>query len=85
MRPAPGGGYMLPVQRRVIAGRGGKPDRIISIRGVRRDPSDYPKLARALIEVARQIQAEEDAAKAKDESASRRPPRPHQRRPSDTK
>jgi len=58
---------------------GHRPERRISVRSVRRDPPDYRKLARALIELA-QLQAEA-AAQADDEARKR--PTPSSGRPDD--
>ena len=43
-------------------GHAPKPERHISVRGVRRDPPDYRKLARALIAIAQaEVEAEAEA------------------------
>lgn len=49
-----------------------RPDRHISVRGVRRDPVDLRKLSRALIALA-QAQAEADAQAAADAASSTKP------------
>ena len=51
-------------------GHSPKPERRISVRGVRRDPPDYRKLARALIAIAL---AEAEAQAAADLNAKNKP------------
>jgi hypothetical protein len=56
-------------------GKGHRPGRRISVRGVRRDPPDLRKLAQALLALA-QAQAEADAAAQSNTGSTTVAPRP---------
>jgi hypothetical protein len=59
-----------------------RPERRIRVRGVRRHPPDIPKLARALLDLAR-AQAEADAEREHQQRAARdRPTKPRPEAPS---
>lgn len=64
--------------------RGHRPERHISVRGVRRDPIDMKKLAGALIALA-QAQAETDALKEHEQSENHSPELSDERKPQSTR